>query len=81
MRVTTSSMYGRILNNLFNSSERLVDLNIKSGSQKNINKPSDDPMGTLRVMGYNDSIAVLKQYKKNIDTSRGWLNFADETLQ
>ena len=81
MRVTTSSMYGRILNNLFNSSERLVDLNIKSGSQKNINKPSDDPMGTLRVMGYNDSIAALKQYKKNIDTSRGWLNLADETLQ
>lgn len=81
MRITNSSMYSRIFANMMNSSENLMDLNIKAGSQKRINKPSDDPMGILRTMGYDNSISALKQYNKNIDTSRGWLNLADETLQ
>ncbi len=81
MRVTNNSIYSRILSNMSRSSEKLIDLNIKAGSQKRINKPSDDPMGILRSMRYDDSISALKQYNKNIDTSRGWLNLADATLQ
>ena len=81
MRVTNSLIYSRIISNMFRSSEKLVDFNIKASSQKKINKPSDDPMNLLRVMGYDNSIAALKQYNKNIDTSRGWLNLADGTLQ
>ncbi|MFO7817453.1 MAG: flagellar hook-associated protein FlgL, partial [Desulfovibrionales bacterium] len=80
MRVTQMDLYANFISNLNSSSSKLMELNNQAASQKKINRPSDDPVGTIRVMEYRDSIAALKQYRENIDTGKGWLGLADETL-
>jgi len=80
MRVAFRSQYSNFLYNLQITQSRLMELNMQASSQKRINKPSDDPVGTARVLNYRSSLAAINQYQKNIDTSMGWLNLADETL-
>jgi flagellar hook-associated protein 3 FlgL len=73
-------MYANFISNLNAGSSKLMELNNQASSQKKINRPSDDPVGTIRVLEYRDSISALKQFKSNIDTGKGWLELADETL-
>jgi len=80
MRVTHLDMYANFISNLNAGSSKLMELNNQASSQKRINRPSDDPVGTIRVLEYRDSISALKQFKSNIDTGKGWLELADETL-
>ncbi len=80
MRVTHMEMFNSFLNNMHTASSKLMQLNNQAASQKKINQPSDDPVGTIRVMEYRDSIESLKQFRNNIDTGKGWLKLADDTL-
>ncbi|MDQ7031734.1 MAG: flagellar hook-associated protein FlgL [Desulfonauticus sp.] len=80
MRVSQRNLFSNFISEFDRVSSRLVELNQQASSQKKVNKPSDDPIGMTRILDYRDSIAALGQYKKNIDTAKGWLNLADETL-
>ncbi|WP_462323452.1 flagellar hook-associated protein FlgL [Desulfoplanes sp.] len=80
MRVSHRSMYANFLTNMNQSTSELIELNNKASSQKDVNKPSDDPLGTARILAYRDSLSSFDQYLENIDTATGWLNLADETL-
>lgn len=82
MRVTTRGLYSNFLATVFRSQGRLAELNEQAATQKRINKPSDDPVGTSRVFAYRDSLAAIAQYEKNIEAAKGWLGLADEvTMQ
>ncbi len=59
----------------------LLESNIQGGSQKKINRPSDDPAGAALVLNSRVDIAVTEQFERNVDTARGWLQLADSTLQ
>lgn len=80
MRVSQRQRFNFFINNMNSSLSELMELNIQAASQKRINRPSDDPVGTARVLGHRDSIRALEQYKKNADDAKGWLNIADNTL-
>jgi len=80
MRVSHSMMYDNFMQNMNRSTTELMELNKQASSQKKVNKPSDDPVGMSRILGYRDSISALDQYQSNVDTAKGWLNLADETL-
>jgi flagellar hook-associated protein 3 FlgL len=80
MRVSLRNQYGSFLFNLQNTQSRLMELNMQASSQKRINKPSDDPVGTARVLDYRSSLSAIDQYRSNIDTAKGWLNLADESM-
>jgi flagellar hook-associated protein 3 FlgL len=80
MRVSLRNQYSNFLYNLQNTQSRLMELNMQASSQKRINKPSDDPVGTGRVLNYRSSLASIDQYRSNIDTAKGWLNLADESM-
>jgi len=80
MRVSLRNQYSNFLYNLQKTQSRLMELNMHASSQKRINKPSDDPVGTGRVLNYRSSLASIDQYRKNIDTAKGWLNLADESM-
>jgi flagellar hook-associated protein 3 FlgL len=73
-------MYSNFLTNMNQATSELIDLNNKASSQKDVNKPSDDPLGTSRILAYRDSLSAFDQYLENIDTAKGWLGLADETL-
>lgn len=80
MRISQSMLFNNFVTNMNSSSYKLMELNKQASSQKRINRPSDDPIGTSRVLSYRDSISSLEQYKSNVDTAKGWLGLADETL-
>lgn len=80
MRVSLRGQYGAFLYNLQDTQSRLMELNTQASSQKRITKPSDDPIGTARVMNYRGSISAITQYQSNIDTAKGWLGLADESM-
>jgi len=80
MRVSLRNQYSNFLYNLQDTQSRLMDLNMQASSQKRINKPSDDPVGTARVLNYRTSLASIDQYRSNIDTAKGWLGLADESM-
>jgi len=80
MRVSLRNQYSNFLYNLQDTQSRLMDLNMQASSQKRINKPSDDPVGTARVLNYRTSLSSIDQYRSNIDTAKGWLNLADESM-
>ena len=80
MRVSLRNQYSDFLYNLQNTQSRLMDLNQQASSQKRINKPSDDAIGTAKVLNYRESLSAISQYQSNIDTATGWLNLADESM-
>lgn len=80
MRVSLRNQYSTFLYNLQDTQSRLMELNTKASSQKRINKPSDDPVGTARVLNYRGSLSAIDQYRSNIDTAKGWLGLADESM-
>lgn len=80
MRISLRNQYSSFLSNLHGTQSRLMELNQQSSSQKRINRPSDDPVGAARVLDYRASIGAIDQYRANIDTAKGWLGLADETM-
>ncbi|MGE4506015.1 MAG: flagellar hook-associated protein FlgL, partial [Desulfovibrionaceae bacterium] len=80
MRVSQQMMFDRYVFNMNTSLSSLLELNLKAQTQKEINKPSDDPTGMQQVLSLRDSLRQMDQYQENIDTATGWLGAANETL-
>lgn len=80
MRVTQRTMYNNFLNGMQSTLGAYMESNIQGGSQKRINRPSDDPAGMALVLNTRNSLENIAQYQRNADTAAGWLKLADETL-
>lgn len=80
MRVTHQSMYSGMIHQMNKSLSDYMESNIQGSTMKRINRPSDDPAGTARVLSYRGTIGGIEQYQTNTDTALGWLSLADETL-
>ena len=80
MRVTNKLMADTVFRNLSSHTERLFHIQNMISSGKRINKPSDDPIGIARVLGYRKTISSIDQYSRNIAHGKSWLSLADSTL-
>ncbi|MBU0984002.1 MAG: flagellar hook-associated protein FlgL [candidate division Zixibacteria bacterium] len=80
MRVTNAMISGTVVFNLQRSMSRFLDLQTQSSSGRRINKPSDDPLGTLRDMEYRTQLSKIEQYQSNISQGKTWLSTYDNTL-
>ena len=69
MRVTPNMMSGSITRYLVNQNQELYRLQQKISSQKRILRPSDDPAGTRKILGYRNTIAAVDQYLDNIGSA------------
>ncbi|MFH1076555.1 MAG: flagellar hook-associated protein FlgL [Pseudomonadota bacterium] len=81
MRISTNSLYNNIIGYLDSLTERMNSANEVVATGKQINKPSDDPVGLNSVLGLRSSLANLKQLSRNIDTGKTWLDGAESALQ
>ena len=52
----------------------------KMATQKNNNRPSDDPIGMSRVLNLRKSKASVEQYRRNIDSGNSWIEVAESKL-
>ena len=69
MRVTANLMAASITRYLVKQNQELYRLQQTISSQKKILRPSDDPAGTRKVLGYRNTIATVEQYLDNVSSA------------
>lgn len=68
---------------LWNMNNNLVSMHDKQNqlsSGKKIHKPSDDPVGTTRVIKVKTDIAENLQYKENARDAKSWIEVSESSL-
>jgi flagellar hook-associated protein 3 FlgL len=80
MRVTTGMAQRHVLADLRRVQERLADAQDRVSSQKQIERPSDDPLGAERAVRLRSEIQTTSAYSTAVDESRSWLDATDSAL-
>ncbi|MCP4689701.1 MAG: hypothetical protein GY859_16730 [Desulfobacterales bacterium] len=79
MRVTNNLMNTMVANQLFNQTEKLFRAEEVVASQKRIIRPSDDPVGMGKVLGYRQTLSAIDQYGLNMTNGKHGISY-DETV-
>lgn len=80
-RVTENMKFNTLTGSLFNVQGKAAELMEKISTQKNINRPSDDPIGANKVLNYTSIQASIAQYQTNITNAKAWLSLTDTNLE
>ena len=76
MRISDLLMSGNYLTSINNAKSRMAQLQSQVATGNKINRPSDSPSGTAKVLRYQNGISRSDAYSDNIQNS---LSFLDET--
>ena len=79
-RITFGMAAGDIQGGLYRNYGKLHDVMSQVSSQKRIQKPSDDSVGTWQALRLRAGIASNDQYQRNISDGTGWLSVSDASL-
>ena len=80
MRITAGMSQRHVLADLRRVQERLADAQSRVSSGKQIEKPSDDPLGAERDLRLRGELETTKAYRTGVDESRSWLDATDSAL-
>lgn len=80
IRVTQHTMYNNMVGGMQKNLGAYMESIEQGSTQKRINRPSDDPAGTYRVLTTRVDMTNTEQYQENVDTALGWLKLADSIL-
>ncbi len=80
MRVTDLTMERNFLYNVFKSESRLGKLQDMVSSERAITRPQDDPIGSERSISLRHHLSVSKQYMRNLDKARNWMEQTEGVL-
>lgn len=80
IRITQQYMYSSMVNGMQSSLAKYMESMEQGSTQKQINRPSDDPAAFYRILTTRDSIDETKKYLTNINEAKGWLELTDSTL-
>jgi flagellar hook-associated protein 3 FlgL len=80
MRVTSEMLSSNFLYDLNNSLNNMSTDQNQMATGTKISEPSDDPLGTSKVMNINTQIAQNTQYSTNITDATNNLDVTDSTL-
>lgn len=81
MRVSTQSLYRGIEQQVLSLSDRLKRAEEKVATGRNINRPSDNPVGLVSALGLRNSLSRLEQYQRNMDMSKIWLDLSGTAIE
>lgn len=79
-RVTESMKYIILTGSISGVQGKSANLMEKMSTQKNINRPSDDPVGAGKVLNYSSTMSSIEQYQNNIKNAETWLSITDTAL-
>ncbi len=79
-RVTEQMKYFLMTENLFKVQNKNGQLMEQMASQKRINRPSDDPLGTSTVLDLRTTRTSLENYGRNIENAESWLSVTESKL-
>lgn len=74
MRISTQSLYQGIEQRIFRITAELKAAEEKVATGKNINRPSDNPVGLVDALGLRNGLARLEQYQRNMEMGKTWLD-------
>ncbi|BBO66788.1 flagellar hook-associated protein FlgL [Desulfosarcina alkanivorans] len=80
MRISNRIMADHIKANLSKQSSQLMKTQLKLASGKEINKPSDDPVGMGKVLDYRTTLSTIDQYRDNILDAKTRVEFTEAIL-
>ncbi|HZQ99672.1 MAG TPA: flagellar hook-associated protein FlgL [Chloroflexota bacterium] len=81
MRITDRLLVDKVLGNIQRNTQRLSDLQDEVATGRRINKPSDDPTGTVSSLILHSTDDENQQDAANLDQAQAWLNSTDVALQ
>ncbi|MDD5286062.1 MAG: hypothetical protein PHD54_09390, partial [Desulfuromonadaceae bacterium] len=81
MRVTENMTANNAIYNINKSQNKLNQLNELLSSNQNINRPSDDPIGTRQILDLQSQVSSINQYMSNISNGQTWTSVANIALQ
>ncbi len=80
MRISTSQLFNRSLNNIQEVNSALQNTQLQLSSGKKVQTPSDDPVAATRILQINQDLEVVEQYQRNIDLLENRLRQEDDLL-
>lgn len=80
MRVTNNNLYSASQQQINEKREKLMEIQTELSTQKRINKPSDDPIGTAKLLDLRVNDKNLNQFKETADTAKIFLNYSDTAM-
>ena len=82
MRITNKMMTNNMMSNINKNKLNLTTLEQQYSSGKKIQRPSDDPIVTVRALKLRTNLTELKQYyEKNIPDAKSWMNVTESALR
>ncbi|MEM9613421.1 MAG: flagellar hook-associated protein FlgL [Actinomycetota bacterium] len=81
MRITDQGLTNIRVAHIAAGQSKLAEAEGQIASGKQIQKPSDDPSASARLMRHTDRLARIGQYQRNNDSARLWADAGDRTLQ
>jgi flagellar hook-associated protein 3 FlgL len=74
-------MADTVLNSLYKNTQQLFKLQEVVSSGKRINRPSDDPVGTGKILDYRKLLSSIDQYKENITRGKTQIELTESCLE
>ncbi|MFT4144595.1 MAG: flagellar hook-associated protein FlgL [Mobilitalea sp.] len=81
MRITNKMMTNNMLSNINKNKVNMTNLEQQYSTGKKIQRPSDDPIITVRALKLRTSLSELSQYyEKNIPDAKSWMDVTESAL-
>lgn len=80
MRISTSQMFRQGIESFSSQQVKLSKLQQQISTGVKINKPSDDPAASSRILELQEAVSIQEQYQTNISTAETRLNIQENAL-
>ena len=81
MRITTKVIQNNTLSNINNNKILQDKLSNQMGTEKKINRPSEDPIVAIRALRLRTNVSQVTQYyEKNIPDAKSWMKITEDAL-
>ncbi len=81
LRISTQTLFNRGLNGMLKQQADMGYTQEQIASGKKVLSPSDDPVGSVRILELNRSIETVKQYQKNAERAQSRLEVEEVALR
>lgn len=80
MRITQSMMSSGMMHNLQNNYKRMDKYQEQLLTQRQLNRPSDNPVGVSSALNYRQEVSFTVQFAENVEDADSWMKFTDSVL-
>lgn len=80
MRVADKMSFEQVNSNINKNRSQMSELQQQAATQKRVTKPSDDPMSASRVLSNRIDLQGNKQFLKNLNYAKSFIDFTDQSL-